>query len=155
MLFSVILIVLYFMLNKYHKGHSVNKFISAGLKRKTDRILYATIVCIGAIFAQKDVPSKPGTLLLLAAIGVAIWDHSQTLHYYAAFSVVFVVFYLIIIMSNDLVDYGFIWVSILIVTVLTLAGLEKEYDGFISQCEHLSLFVAALYFIRKKLKSLN
>ena len=153
MLISIILICLYIVLNKYHKDHSIDRFISCGLKRKTDRILFGTVILICGLFSYKDLPSKPGILLLLSCLGVAVWDHSQTAHYFAAFGVAFVVSYLVVVMATDIIDILFILCSVLIVTVLVLAGLEKKFDSFISQCEHIAFGVAAIYFIRQYYKN--
>jgi hypothetical protein len=152
---GVILICTYVILNKYFKGHTTKKFISSGLKREADRIIFATVLLICALFTHKELPQKPGLLLLLSSLGVALWDHTQYFHYYAAFSVAFSVAYLIFTMAEDTIDNCFILITIFIVSLLVLAGIEKQIDNFIAECEHLALFVAALYFIRKSLKKLK
>jgi hypothetical protein len=154
MLISVVLIILYITLNKWNKGHSMDRFISSGLKRKTDRILFATVILICAIFAHKDLPKKSGTLLLLSCLGVALWDYSQTMHYWAAFGVAFVVAYLIIISARDAIDIVFVYMTVIVVTILVLAGIEhslvdKTFSAFVSQCEHIAFIIAAVYFLRK------
>lgn len=156
MLFSVILIILYITLNKWNKGHSMDRFISSGLKRRTDRILFGTVILICAIFAHKDLPRKAGTLLLLSCLGVALWDYSQTMHYWAAFGVAFVVAYLILVSARDAVDIVFVYMTVIVVTLLVLAGIEhsahrgdKPFHAFVSQCEHIAFIIAAVYFLRK------
>jgi hypothetical protein len=150
MIIGVLLICAYVIFNKHIKGHSVNKFISNGLKRETDRIVFATVILICALYTKNCIPGKPGLALLLSCLGIAIWDCTQTLHFYAAFGIVFCVSYLVINMAKDLYDSLFILGSIVITTLLIL-GCEdpKPNKEFLSQCEHLALFVAALFFLKK------
>lgn len=150
-LVAIFLITMYIVVNKWLKGHTMDKFISAGLKRKTDRILFATVILICALFSKKELPGRTGSLLLVSCLGIALWDHSQIMHYYAAFGITFVVAYLIISNARDRIDMLFIYLCILVVTILVLAGFEKKFDRFISQCEHFAFLVAAIYFIRKKI----
>ena len=158
MLFSVLLIILYITLNKWNKGHSMDRFISSGLKRKTDRILFGTVILICAVFAHKDLPKKSGTLLLLSCLGVALWDYSQMMHYWAAFGVAFVVAYLILVSAKDTIDIIFVYMTVIVVTLLVLAGIDhsahrgdKTFQAFASQCEHIAFIIAAIYFLRKTL----
>lgn len=161
-LISVILIILYITLNKWNKGHDMDRFISSGLKRKTDRILFGTVILICALFAHKDLPKKSGTLLLLSCLGVALWDYSQIMHYWAAFGVAFVVAYLIIVSANDTVDIFFVYLTVIIVTLLVISGIDatiseksvdRSFSSFVSQCEHIAFIIAAIYFLRKCITS--
>ncbi len=160
LLISILLIILYIAFNKWNKGHSMDRFISSGLKRKTDRILFGTVILVCAIFSHKNLPKKSGTLLLLSCLGVALWDYSQIMHYWAAFGVAFVVAYLIILSARDTVDVIFIYITVVIVTLLVLSGIDAMIeerkgirDSFASQCEHIAFILAAIYFLKKTLRS--
>ena len=152
----------------------MDRFISSGLKRKTDRILFGTVILICALFAHKDLPKKSGTLLLLSCLGVALWDYSQIMHYWAAFGVAFVVAYLIIISANDTLDIFFVYLTVVIVTLLVISGIDstisdkavsfdascrseksidRSFSAFVSQCEHIAFILAAIYFLRKCITS--
>ena len=149
MIVAIVLVCSYIAMNKYIKGHSMDRFISAGLKRKADRILFATVIIICALYSYRDIPSKPGLLLLLSCLGVALWDYSYYLHYIAAFGVAFVVSYIIHHMARDTVDMTFIIICVIFITILLLGALEQSSKEFISQIEHMCLIFAAFFFIKK------
>lgn len=158
-LISIILIILYIAGNKWIKGHGTSRYISSGLRRKTDRILFATVILICSLFAKDAVPSGSGMLLFLSCMGVAIWDHTNKMHYVAAFGVAFVVAYLIGRMARDVVDYTILLVAMVIIILLVFSMFnyylletyeeKKELSMFASECEHVAFLVAGVYFLRK------
>lgn len=158
-LLSIILIILYIAGNKWLKGHDTKRYISSGLRRKTDRILFATVILICSIFAKNSIPKVPGILLFVSCMGVAIWDHTNKIHYVAAFGIAFVVAYLMAIMAKDTVDYGILLVALVILYLLVFSmlyydqlgdrGDQRELSMFASECEHVAFLVAGVYFLRK------
>lgn len=152
---SVLFVVLYIVANKWIKGHDSSRYISSGLKRSTDRILFGTVILICSLFARESIPTLPGTLLLLSCMGISLWDYTKVMHYVSAFGIAFVVAYLMVRMASDTLDYSIILCTISVIWVLVIymilwvPSVFPINHEFASECEHLAFLFAAVYFLRK------
>lgn len=148
---GVLIVWLYLTINKFVKGHYFDTFISSGIKKESDRFLFATVILIAALWgAQDKIVGVEGFALLLSALGVCVWDTKQTLHYICAFGFGIVCIYIQFTTARDTVDWFIALSCITMITLGVLAGMDTKFDSFTSYVEHLAFFLASLTFLKMK-----
>jgi hypothetical protein len=144
-------ISIYIILNKIIKKHNMKKFISSGIKRLVDRILFTTVIIVSALFGSQKINEVPGLLLLISSMFIGYYNCHCVEHYYAAIAICIIVFYIIIRNANirNFFDYLIILSLTIFFGILIFYLIEQKIDSFISIIEHLAFIVAAIFICFK------